>query len=85
MYTTTPPSIFTPPVLCCLLLRVCVFSLVHSKINDDYFECLTPKTMKELIAACKKGEKPEMGRWGSLPLNGQVSCEGECNDSDGIR
>lgn len=36
--------------------------------------------MKELIDACKKGEKPEMGRWGSLPLNGQVSCEGECND-----
>ena len=33
--------------------------------------------MKELLAACKKGVKPEMGRWGSLPLNGQVSCEGE--------
>lgn len=33
--------------------------------------------MKQLLAACKKGEKPEMGRWGSLPLNGQVSCEGE--------
>ena len=33
--------------------------------------------MKQLLVACKKGEKPEMGRWGSLPLNGQVSCEGE--------
>lgn len=51
----------------------------YAKINDDYFECLTPETMKELLAACKKGEKPSMGRWGSLPLNGQVSCEGEGN------
>ncbi|CAM9691394.1 unnamed protein product [Ectocarpus fasciculatus] len=46
------------------------------QINDDYFECLTPETMKELLAKCKSGETPEMGRWGSLPLNGQVSCEG---------
>ena len=47
------------------------------KINDDYYECLTPATMKELLDACKKGKEPDMGRWGSLPLNGQVSCEGE--------
>ncbi|CAM9317189.1 unnamed protein product [Pylaiella littoralis] len=46
------------------------------QINDDYFECLTPETMRQLLEACKKGEKPQMGRWGSLPLNGQVSCEG---------
>ncbi|CAM9237750.1 unnamed protein product [Ascophyllum nodosum] len=46
------------------------------QINDDYYECLTPATMKELLDACKKGKEPDMGRWGSLPLNGQVSCEG---------
>ncbi|CAM9690108.1 unnamed protein product [Discosporangium mesarthrocarpum] len=46
------------------------------QINDDYYECLTPQTTKELLAACKKDAAPEMGRWGSLPLNGQVSCEG---------
>lgn len=32
--------------------------------------------MKDLLEKCKNGETPEMGRWGSLPLNGQVSCEG---------
>lgn len=46
------------------------------QINDDYYECLTPASMKELIKACKEDRPPQMGRWGSLPLNGQVSCEG---------
>jgi len=46
------------------------------QLNDDYYECLTPKTMVELINACKEGKKPPMGKWGSLPMNGQVSCEG---------
>merc|ERR550539_439581 len=46
------------------------------QMNDDYYECLTPKTTIALLEACKAGEKPEMGKWGSLPMNGQVSCEG---------
>lgn len=46
------------------------------QMNDDYYECLTPKTMIELLEACKKGIPPPMGKWGSLPMNGQVSCEG---------
>lgn len=46
------------------------------QMNDDYYECLTPKSMVELLEACKANEKPEMGKWGSLPMNGQVSCEG---------
>lgn len=46
------------------------------QLNDDYYECLTNDTMIELIEACKRGEKPAMGKWGSLPMNGQVSCEG---------
>ena len=46
------------------------------QLNDDYYECLTPKTTVELLEACKKGKAPVMGRWGSLPMNGQVSCEG---------
>merc|ERR1719276_429797 len=46
------------------------------QLNDDYYECLTPKTTIELLEACKSGKKPEMGKWGSLPMNGQVSCEG---------
>jgi len=46
------------------------------QLNDDYYECLTPETTLELIAACKAGQPPPMGKWGSLPMNGQVSCEG---------
>merc|ERR1719258_865017 len=46
------------------------------QMNDDYYECLTPKSVVELLEACKRGEKHEMGRWGSLPMNGQVSCGG---------
>lgn len=46
------------------------------QMNDDYYECLTPKSIVELLEACKKGNPPSMGKWGSLPMNGQVSCEG---------
>lgn len=46
------------------------------QMNDDYYECLTPKSMIELLEKCKAGNPPAMGKWGSLPMNGQVSCEG---------
>lgn len=46
------------------------------QINDDYYECLTPETTRQLLDACKAGKPPKMGKWGSLPMNGQVSCEG---------
>mmetsp|Transcript_48499 Transcript_48499/g.35698 ORF Transcript_48499/g.35698 Transcript_48499/m.35698 type:complete len:270 (-) Transcript_48499:110-919(-) len=46
------------------------------QINDDYYECLTPESTIALLEACKAGKPPAMGRWGSLPMNGQVSCEG---------
>ena len=46
------------------------------QMNDDYYECLSPKTTIELLEACKTGNPPKMGKWGSLPMNGQVSCEG---------
>lgn len=46
------------------------------QLNDDYYECLTPETTIALIEACKAGKPPPMGKWGSLPMNGQVSCEG---------
>ena len=29
-----------------------------------------------MLEACKAGNPPKMGKWGSLPMNGQVSCEG---------
>lgn len=46
------------------------------QLNDDYYECLTPETTLELLKACREGKPPPMGKWGSLPMNGQVSCEG---------
>ncbi|VEU34619.1 unnamed protein product [Pseudo-nitzschia multistriata] len=46
------------------------------QINDDYYECLSKETMIELLEAMKKDELPAVGKWGSLPMNGQVSCEG---------
>lgn len=46
------------------------------QLNDDFYECLTPKTTVELLEACKKGTPPPMNKWGSLPMNGQLSCEG---------
>jgi NADH dehydrogenase (ubiquinone) flavoprotein 2 len=46
------------------------------QINDDYYECLTPATTIELLNACQADKPPPMGKWGSLPMNGQVSCEG---------
>lgn len=46
------------------------------QINDDFYENLTPKTTVELLEACKRDQPPPMNKWGSLPMNGQLSCEG---------
>ena len=47
------------------------------QINDDYFECLTPKTTVELLNYIRKeGKLPPLNRSGSKPMNGQESCEG---------
>lgn len=46
------------------------------QINDDYYECLSKETMIELLELMKQDKLPPVGKWGSLPMNGQVSCEG---------
>eukprot|EP01035_Chromulina_nebulosa_P019066 gene19066-24888_t len=46
------------------------------QLNDDYYECLTPESTIALLKACQEGKPPKMGKWGSLPMNGQISCEG---------
>lgn len=46
------------------------------QINDDYYESLTPETTIELLDACRRDEPPPLTKWGSLPMNGQLSCEG---------
>ena len=70
---TTKDGLFT------LLEVECLGSCANApmlQLNDDYYECLTPQTTRELLAACREGTPPSMGKWGSLPMNGQVSCEG---------
>jgi NADH dehydrogenase (ubiquinone) flavoprotein 2 len=70
---TTKDGLFT------LLEVECLGSCANApmlQLNDDYYECLTPQTTRELLAACRDGTPPSMGKWGSLPMNGQVSCEG---------
>ncbi|OQS06772.1 NADH dehydrogenase flavoprotein 2, mitochondrial precursor [Thraustotheca clavata] len=46
------------------------------QINDDFYENLTPQATRELLDACKRDQPPPMSKWGSLPMNGQLSCEG---------
>ena len=46
------------------------------QINDDFYECLTPETMITVLKACAEGKPIPMNKWGSKPMNGQLSCEG---------
>jgi|TARA_B110000091_G_C13679700_1_gene417332 NADH dehydrogenase (ubiquinone) flavoprotein 2 len=46
------------------------------QLNDDFYENLTPETTRALLDACKSGDMPPLTKWGSLPMNGQLSCEG---------
>jgi len=36
------------------------------QLNDDYYECLTPKTTIELLEACKEGKKTTHGKVGKF-------------------
>jgi len=70
---TTKDGLFT------LLEVECLGACVNApmvQINDDFFEMLTKETTIELLEACKKGKPPALTKWGSLPMNGQLSCEG---------
>lgn len=70
---TTEDGLFT------LLEVECLGACVNApmiQLNDDFYECLTPETTIELLEACKAGQPPAMNKWGSLPMNGQLSCEG---------
>ncbi len=46
------------------------------QINDDFYECLTAASMIEVLESCKAGKPIPMNKWGSKPMNGQLSCEG---------
>ena len=70
---TTPDGMFT------LLEVECLGACSNApmvQMNDDFYENLTVETTIELLEACKAGAPPAMTKWGSLPMNGQLSCEG---------
>ena len=70
---TTPDGMFT------LREVECMGSCANApmiQLNDDYYENLSKESVIALLEACKRGSPPVMGKWGSLPMNGQVSCEG---------
>jgi len=70
---TTKDGLFT------LIEVECLGACVNApmlQLNDDFVENLTPATTIELLEACKRGSPPPMTKWGSLPMNGQLSCEG---------
>jgi NADH dehydrogenase (ubiquinone) flavoprotein 2 len=46
------------------------------QVNDDFYECLTPETTIQVLEAYKAGKPIPMAKWGSKPMNGQISCEG---------
>ena len=70
---TTPDGMFTLREVECL--GACV-NAPMVQINDDFFESLTPETTVEVLEACKAGKPPGLSKWGSRPMNGQISCEG---------
>merc|ERR1712176_431073 len=60
---TTKDGMFT------LLEVECLGSCANApmmQLNDDYYECLSPKGVIQLLDACKRGNPPLMGKWGSL-------------------
>lgn len=59
-----------------IITIITIITTIFTQLNDDYYECLTKETTIALLEACKAGAPPKMGKWGSLPMNGQVSCEG---------
>jgi len=75
---TTKDGLFT------LLEVECLGSCANApmmQLNDDYYECLSKDSTKQLLKACAENDNHDnppipLGKWGSLPMNGQVSCEG---------
>jgi NADH dehydrogenase (ubiquinone) flavoprotein 2 len=46
------------------------------QVNDDFYECLTPETTLEVLESCEADKPLPMKKWGSRPMNGQLSSEG---------
>jgi NADH dehydrogenase (ubiquinone) flavoprotein 2 len=70
---TTEDGLFTLREVECL--GACV-NAPMVQINDDCYESLTPESTIQILESCKQGKIVPVGKWGSKPMNGQVSCEG---------
>lgn len=46
------------------------------QVNDDFYECLNRDTVVKVLEAFQAGKPIPMTKWGSRPMNGQLSCEG---------
>ena len=73
---TTPDMKFTLVEVECL--GACV-NAPMVQINDDYYEDLTPESMKKLLEVLARGGKPDVGsqtgRKGSMALSGPTSLQ----------
>jgi len=70
---TTPDNLFT------LLEVECLGACVNApmvQVNDDFYECLTPETTRQLLDHLREKGPMPLTKYGSLCLNGQYSCEG---------
>lgn len=53
------------------------------QINDDYYEDLTPETMKSLLTALKEGVA-DVSKADKVPRPGPLSGRQTCENSNGI-
>lgn len=77
---TTPDGLFTFIEVECL--GACV-NAPMVQINDDYYEDLTPQTMKSLLTALKEGVT-DASKADKVPKPGPLSGRQTCENSAGI-
>lgn len=77
-FGTSPDGLFTLEQVECS--GACVNAPVV-EIDDDYFEDLTPETIRGVLEALKRGERPQAGsqcgRLGSAPEGGPTTLDGD--------
>jgi len=63
-------------VSCRMIARARCYLFVPDSSPWLLQECLTPETTVTVLESCKAGKPIPMNKWGSKPMNGQLSCEG---------
>ncbi|KAL8306143.1 hypothetical protein RB600_008833 [Gaeumannomyces tritici] len=78
---TTKDGLFTFIEVECL--GACV-NAPMIQINDDYYEDLTPESVKSLLTALKESAAPGAGKKASVPKPGPLSGRDTCENSAGL-